>query len=73
MTDRFTLKDEKGYLLVEKQLVEHIKVYLDAMKPAQGKKFVVKSEVTGFEIEVTRKTSPEEWREYSTKCLMALD
>lgn len=73
MTDRFTLKDENGNIISEKTLVEHIKVVLDEMKPDAGRKFTVKSEVTGFVLEVTGTTTQEEWREYADKCLMALD
>ena len=73
MTDRFTLKDENGNIISEKTLVEHIKVVLDEMKQDAGRKFTVKSEVTGFVLEVTGTTTQEEWREYADKCLMALD
>ena len=73
MTDRFVLTDENGTVLSEKELVEHIKVFLDDMKPDAGRIFKVKSEVTGFTFEVTDKTIQSDWREYADKCLMALD
>ncbi len=71
--DRFILKDENGNVLVEKSMVEHIKVFFDDMKPERGKHFTVKSEVTGFELVVSVDTTAEEWRAFSDKCLMALD
>ncbi len=73
MTDRFILRDEEGKVLVEKSMVEHIKVFLDEMKPEQGRTFTIKSKVTGYEFVVSASTAAEEWREYADKCLMALD
>ncbi len=73
MTDRFILRDEEGKVLVEKSMVEHIKVFLDEMKPEHGRTFTIESKVTGYEFVVSASTAAEEWREYADKCLMALD
>ena len=73
MTDRYVLIDENGTVLSEKALVEHIKVFLDKLELKEGSKFTVKSEVTGYVLEITEKTTQEEWRAYADKCLMALD
>lgn len=73
MTDRFILKDENGNTIVEKAMAEHIKVFLDEMKPEPGREFIVKSVVSGYELKVTDATTQEDWREYRDKCLMALD
>ena len=73
ITDRFILTDESGKILTQKNMAEHIKVFLDDMKPDAGRKFKVKSEVTGFVFEVTDETTQDDWREYADKCLMALD
>lgn len=72
-TDRFILTDESGKVLTEKSMVEHIKVFIDEMKPDAEKRFKVKSEVSGYVLEVTEKTTQDDWREYADKCLMALD
>ena len=73
MTDRFILKDEKGNVLAERSMAEHIKVILDDMKPEPGRRFVVESKSTVYRLEVTDETTPEDWREFADKCLMALD
>ncbi len=73
MTDRFVLKDERGDVLVRKSMAEHIKVFIDEMKPEKGRHFIVRSEVSGYELQVTDSTTAEDWRGYIDKCLMALD
>ncbi len=73
MTDRFALRDEKGNLIAEKTMVEHLKVILDEMNSEPGHSFDIRSEVTGYEFHITDSTKPEEWREFADKCLMALD
>ena len=72
MTDRFILKDETGTVIARKSMAEHIKVLLDDMKPESGRHFVVKSEVSGYELNVTDSTTTDDWRTYCDKCLMAL-
>ena len=73
-TDSFVLTDDTGKVLAKKMHVEHIKVFLDEMNPEVGQKFTVKSEVSGYVLEVTKgKTTQEDWREYSYKCELALD
>ena len=72
-TDRFVLRDEFGKVLAEKSMVEHIKVFIDEMKPDAEQRFMVKSEVSGYVFEVTDKTTQSDWREYADKCLMALE
>ena len=72
-TDRFILTDASGKVLAEKSMVEHIKVFIDEMKPNAEQRFKVKSEVSGYTFEVTNKTTQDDWREYADKCLMALD
>ena len=73
VTDRFILKDEEGNILAEKAMVEHLKVLLDDMRPEPGRRFVIKSKVTGYVFEISETTTAEDWREFSDKCLMALD
>ena len=73
VTDRFILKDEECNILAEKAMVEHLKVLLDDMRPEPGRRFVIKSKVTGYVFEISETTTAEDWREFSDKCLMALD
>lgn len=72
-TDHFVLKDKDGNVLKEKNKVEHLKVFLDEMGISDNDVYHIKSDVSGYEFEVTAKTTQEEWREYAKDCYMALD
>ena len=73
MKDVFTLYDEAGKLVIKKAMVQHIKVFLDEQGKGKAEKYIVHSEMTGLELEVTDDTTIEAWRNYADKCLRAMD
>ena len=72
-TDHFVLKDKDGNILKEKTKVQHLKVFLDELGIGENDVYHIKSDVSGYEFEVTAKTTQEDWREYADDCLRALD
>ncbi len=77
MTDEFTLYDEDGKEVLSRKMVEHIHLAIIEQGLLKGqnadKHYKVVSDVSGYELHVSKKTTQEEWREYSDKCLWALD
>ncbi len=73
LTDNFVLKDKDGNVLKEKMMVQHLKVFLDERGIGEDDVYYIRSEVSGNELEVTAKTSQEEWRVYADGCLRLLD
>ena len=72
-TDHFVLKDKDGNVINEKNKVQHLKVFLDEKGIGEGEVYHIRSEVSGYELEVTKDTTAEEWREFADDCLRALD
>ncbi len=71
-SDNFILRDRIGTMISHRSILGHIKVDLDNIQDKEYP-YYVKSETTGYEFHVTKDTKPEDWREFSDKCLMALD
>ena len=69
VTDRFILKDEEGNILAEKAMVEHLKVLLDDMRPEPGRRFVIKSKVTGYVFEISVTTTGAFFGLLTVNCL----
>lgn len=77
MTDRFALYDEEGNEICEKQLLGHIQTLLVENNMLKGenenKKYRIVSLVSGYELQVTKDTSLDDFREFNFKCEFALD
>ena len=71
-SDNFVLRDRIGTMISHRNILEHIKVDFDNVKDKEYP-YYVKSDVSGFELKITKDTKQEDWREFSNKCLMALD
>lgn len=71
-SDRFVLRDRIGTMISHRSMLEHIKIDFDNVQDKEYP-YYVKSDVSGYEFKVTQDTKPEDWREFSDKCLMALD